>query len=136
MRNLIIVLVVLGMLSGACRRTSLEEHARREGSLGTADVSGSPEEKVNQRGHLSGDLLQKWAEARQHYEKGLAFKRAGKYPAAVSELQQALALKGDYVEAHWALAQTYKALGYPEGAILEYHAVAWFAEEAELGCKA
>ena len=49
------------------------------------------------------------AEAKAHYDAGMAHKQAKEYDAAAAELQAAVAAAPDYVDAQWALAWVYVA---------------------------
>jgi tetratricopeptide (TPR) repeat protein len=95
-----------------------------------------PDDRGNESGPVLPGSRRIWTEAQQHYEAGLALKQAGKYSKAVSELQKAIRLQRDYVDAHWALAWTYVAQGRKDAAIVEFHVVAWFAGESEQGKEA
>jgi tetratricopeptide (TPR) repeat protein len=63
------------------------------------------------------------AAAKQHYEAGLAHKKAKENEAAIQEFREALARYPDYLEAHWALAWTYNAADQTDAAIQEFEAV-------------
>lgn len=61
------------------------------------------------------------AEAKAHYEAGMAAKKAGDLKQAAAELQSAVELAPKWVDARWALAWTYAALKDEQRAVDQFN---------------
>jgi tetratricopeptide (TPR) repeat protein len=71
------------------------------------------------------------AEAKQHYDAGMAAKKAGNLAQAVKEFSAAIPLAPDWPDAHWALAWTYAEQGDNRRAVEEFDHVVRLAPDSE-----
>ena len=73
------------------------------------------------------------AEAKSHYDAGIAAKQAKDLPKATAELKQAIGLDDDYTDAHWALAWVYAAQGDKTDAAAQFSEVIRLAPDTDNG---
>ena len=81
-------------------------------------------------------LAQPLEEAKSHYEAGVAAKQAKDYDKARVELNQAIKLEKDYLEAHWVLAWVYIARKENDVAGERFRQVIRIAPDSEKGREA
>lgn len=72
---------------------------------------------------LPGALAEPPTNAVTRYQRGLSLKRADKPERAAIELRAAIEIYPKYMEAHYALAWVYRAMGAPDKAIEEFREV-------------